>query len=118
LNTQEREELAAFLLQLKNTQLGIKDAEAEALIQETCRQQPDASYLLVQRAILLGHALAKGQKETSQLQEALASSKSGEGFLGGNAWGNSPARSVPRSQSAPVPNMAPAATGPSWGSSI
>ncbi|MBK7414427.1 MAG: DUF2076 family protein [Dechloromonas sp.] len=57
MNIQEREQLTQFLQQLKGAQVGAKDAEAERLIQETCRQQADASYLLVQRSMLLGQAL-------------------------------------------------------------
>jgi hypothetical protein len=118
LNSQEREELIGFLQQLKNAQPGVKDAEAEALIQETCRQQADAHYLLVQRAILLGQALAKANAEITHLQQSLASSKSSGGFLDSNAWGNAPTTATRNPQSAAAAPVAPAASASSWGTGL
>lgn len=124
MNIQEREQLTQFLQQLKVAQVGTKDAEAERLIQEACRQQADANYLLVQRSLLLGQALESAQAEIARLQQAQESSGSrSNSFLGGNAWGNStitpglgqqrPAGLAPAS---PIP---PAAINPSsWGSSM
>jgi hypothetical protein len=124
LNIQEREQLSQFLQQLQGAQVGTKDAEAERLIQETCRQQADANYLLVQRSMLLGQALATAQAEIARLQQALESPQaSSNSFLGGNAWGNTPVAPVvgqPRSTGlAPAAPIPPAAVNPSsWGSGM
>jgi hypothetical protein len=124
LNIQEREQLTQFLQQLKSAQLGTKDAEAEHLIQETCRQQADACYLLVQRSMLLGQALESAQAEIARLKQAQESSQGRRNsFLDGNAWGNTPvaaavgqARSATLAPAAPIP---PAAASPSaWGSGM
>lgn len=98
MNQQEMQALQGFLAQLTQAQAGVKDEQAEALIADAVRRQPDAAYLLVQRALLLDHALgtARGQiaalqSQVSQLQAAQASQGGAhESFLGGtNAWGNS-----------------------------
>ena len=124
MNIQEREQLSQFLQQLKGAQVGAKDAEAERLIQETCRQQADASYLLVQRSMLLGQALETAQAEIVRLQKALETPQGGStSFLGGSAWGNTPvisANGQPRSPGlAPAAPMPTAAVNPSaWGSGM
>ena len=53
----ERELLQNFLQQLEQTQAGAKDAQAEGMIREASARQPDAAYLLVQRAMGLDLAL-------------------------------------------------------------
>ena len=53
MNIQERDQLKLFLQQLTQVQASQKDAEAETLIREACARQPDAGYLLVQRAMQL-----------------------------------------------------------------
>ncbi len=124
MNTQERDQLSQFLQQLKGAQVGAKDAEAERLIQETCRQQADANYLLVQRSMLLSQALENAQAEIARLQLAQESARgSSNSFLGGNAWGNtpvSPAVGQPRTAGlAPASLMPPAAANPSaWGAGM
>ena len=125
MNIQEREQLSQFLQQLKGAQVGAKDAEAERLILETCRQQADASYLLVQRSMLLGQALETAQAEIARLQKAIESPQgsSSTSFLGGSAWGNTPvisANGQPRSPGlAPAAPMPTAAVNPSaWGSGM
>ena len=119
MNIQEREQLTQFLQQLKGAQVGAKDAEAERLIQETCRQQADANYLLVQRSLLLGQALETAQAEIARLQQALEPPRAtSNSFLGGNAWGNTPA-AYAVGQQKPVSPMPPAAVNaPSWGSGM
>lgn len=124
MNTQEQNQLTRFLQQLKEAHVGTKDPEAEQLIQETCRQQADANYLLVQRSMLLGEALATAQTEITRLQRELESSRgSTNSFLGGNAWGNTsstlsappprPANSAYTAQITP-----PIANASSWGSGL
>lgn len=132
MNPQERDQLSLFLQQLTQVQASQKDAEADTLIREACARQPDAGYLLVQRAMQLEHALQTMKVQCAQLQAELDKARSGTqtGFLtDATAWGRSPqapavssapaaptvASSIqPRAQ-APVPAAAPAS---SWGSGI
>jgi len=137
MNVQERELLTAFLQQLSGAQAGQKDAEADALIREACVRQPDAAYLLVQRAMQLGQALQATQAQAGQLQAELDQLRAGtkSSFLAdANAWGKSVVASpqVPAamSHSAPLAPLAPlaqpraaamapaAAATPAWGSSM
>ena len=127
---QEREHLAAFLQQMTQTQTGQKDAEADALIREAAARQPDAAYLLTQRAMGLDYALQATQAQAAKLQTELDQLKSGprSSFLDtSNAWGRpmpAPAAAqAPLAQAAPAragaqPAPATAAPASSWGSGI
>jgi hypothetical protein len=53
----ERSILTSFLADIANTPRPNKDAEADAMITEAVRANPDAAYLLVQHAILADQAL-------------------------------------------------------------
>ena len=64
----ERERLNRFLQELVQTRVTAKDVEAERLIRENCNYQPDASYLLVQRALVLEEALASARAENAALR--------------------------------------------------
>jgi hypothetical protein len=95
---QEKELLERFLADMTAARAGQKDAEADALIREAAARQPDAVYLLVQRAIQLDQALqltqAQVQKLQSELDQARAggNAASGSGFLSDPyAWGSKPA---------------------------
>ena len=142
---QEREQLELFLRQLTQVQTSQKDTEADGLIREACARQPDAGYLLVQRAMQLEHALEAQKAQYNQLQAELDRTRSGapqSGFLNNaSAWGSapivaasaaaapgslnqtlgqSPSRTLnqPPAQGA-SPAAAPAAAAPSaWGSGI
>ena len=101
MNTPEREQLSQFLEQLTRVQAGPKDAEAQGMINRAMGLQPDAAYLLVQRALLQDGALKLAQDQIAELQEELnrlrqaspaQPSPSGGGFLDANAWGRNPAR--------------------------
>jgi hypothetical protein len=132
MNIDEREQLARFLDQLAKAQAVPKDGEADTLIRAACARQADAAYLLVQRAMLLEHALQNSQSEITRLQDqldqarnqSLAANQSAS-FLDANAWGNSPAtRPAPAlaQQTAPLA-AAPAAPGAAqaasaWGSGM
>jgi hypothetical protein len=59
----ERNLLQAFLSDLTHTQNVAKDAEADAMIQDAIRANPDAAYLLVQHAILADQALHAAQAQ-------------------------------------------------------
>lgn len=100
---QERELLSAFLQQVTQAQAGQKDAEAEALIREAAARQPDAIYLLVQRALGLDYALQATQAQLAKLQSEVDILRPGaqSSFLNDpNAWG--------RAQPAPPPAGSPA----------
>lgn len=133
MNLREREQLTVFLQQLTQAQANQKDTEADTFIKAACASQPDAGYLLVQRAMQLEHALHATQAQASQLQAELEQARTGAktSFLAGDsAWGRSaPIAPAPQalaaaSLAAPVmqprgPAVAPAtAAAPAWGSGI
>ncbi len=108
MENREREQLNQFLLQLRQARAGVKDAEADGLIREAVAQQPDAPYLLVQRALLLEQALQASQATIARLQAELDQNRtsSSNGFLAeGNTWGQAPTPS-------PRPATVPASTAP------
>jgi hypothetical protein len=128
---QERQLLTSFLQQLAETRANPKDAEADALIRDAVSKQPDASYLLVQRAMGLDLALNAAQAQAEKLQAELDQAKRGnETSFVGNAgsWG----RSAPAANSAQKPSaslqqgyakgLPPAAAGAppasAWGSGM
>lgn len=88
MNSQERDQLSQFLKQLGEVKLAEKDVEAEALIRETAARQPDAAYLLVQRALLLEQALNGAKARINELQNQLQSGQSAQrgGFLDNDPW--------------------------------
>jgi len=113
---QENQLLQDFLAQLARAQVATKDPDAQALIVRALAQQPDAAYLLVQRALLLEQALKQAQAEIAQLQEQ------GSSFIGGGrTQSQSP---TPAPGAAPVSAYTPsaqvspraAASGSGWGS--
>lgn len=123
MNTQETQSLEAFLGQLVRARGVAKDPQADNLIAGAVAQQPDAAYLLVQRALLMEQALNNAKAKIALLETQLQAAQSppAPGFLDAEAWGNSaappsrPAASGPATpaymQSAPVPAPAAAAPG-------
>lgn len=96
MNAQERTLLVEFLDQMIGAQAGRKDPEADSLIREAASRQPDAAYLLVQRALQLEQALQITQAELKRLQAETAQASDAGTFLGNaNAWGRSPANTTP-----------------------
>ncbi len=92
---QERELLQDFLRQLTEIRGVDQDAEAQAMIARAVAQQPDAAYLLVQRAMLLEQALNAAKAQIAELQAAQGGST--RGFLAGaNAWGRAPGQAASR----------------------
>ena len=92
---QERELLTRFLQLLASARAGQKDAEAEALIREAVARQPDAGYLLVQRALQLEQLLQSSQEQIRSLQAELDQARAGSSSTGSflndpNAWGSRP----------------------------
>jgi hypothetical protein len=106
---QEMQALETFLAQLTQARAGAKDPQADALIAEAVARQPDAAYLLVQRALLLDHALAAATTQIATLQSQVQAAQAGgsNAFLDpANTWG------TPANRAAPTPGYAPAAATP------
>jgi hypothetical protein len=68
MNRHERDELLQFLEPLMRARAHEKDFAAETLILAHCARQPDALYLLVQRAMALESALQAAQTRIADLQ--------------------------------------------------
>ncbi|MFM8588770.1 MAG: DUF2076 family protein [Limnohabitans sp.] len=71
MNRRERDALLQFLEPLLRIRATDKDVTAETLILERCARQPDALYLLVQRAMALQSALEAAQSRRVQLAGAV-----------------------------------------------
>lgn len=112
---QERQLLTTFLQQLAQTRADPRDPEADALIREAISRQPDADYLLVQRAMGLDLALKAAQAQAEKLQAELDQVKRGneKSFVGNaSSWGRSTPAANPAQQ--PSASSAPSA----WGSGM
>ena len=146
MNTQERDMLNAFLAQLTQAQVGAKDPEAETLIAQALAKQPNAGYLLVQRAMQLDFVLQQSQAKVAELQAQLDRQQPAAqtSFLGdAHAWGRGPSTApaglssnvvatsgaapaaarpavagAPVASAAPAPAAAAAAAPAPWGSSV
>ena len=70
---QDREALQGLLTQLTQIHGVNKDPEADLMIREAVARQPDANYLLVQRALLLAAAL--DQARTRMAEQARAAQR-------------------------------------------
>ena len=85
---QERDLITTLLARLKSAGAAgqQKDAEADALIRQALREQPDMPYYLVQTVLIQDLTLSQAQSridELEQQQQAEASQKSPGSFLGG-----------------------------------
>lgn len=106
MNAQENQALQSFLTQLTQANAGAKDPQAETMIAEAVAKQPDAAYLLVQRAMLLDQALASAKAQIASLQNQLQAAQGARSnsFLDApNTWGHS----APAQPMQPAPVMAP-----------
>src|SRR5688572_28214283 len=72
---QEKQLLERFLADMAAARAGQKDPEAESLIRDAVSRQPDAAYLLVQRALQLDQVLQIRESEVATLQAELAQAK-------------------------------------------
>lgn len=110
MNTQERDQLSRFLQQLSEVKLTAKDPDAEAMISDAVSRQPDAAYLLVQRAMLLDQALNNAKAQIGELQHQLRSgqAQSANGFFNNDPWAQpaSTAGQVPGAGSYQMPRYA------------
>ncbi len=68
MNEHERNLLMSFLQKLVNSQTTPADAAANNLIHDALRSQPNAGYLLVQRALALESELALAEQRIAQLE--------------------------------------------------
>jgi len=111
MNTQERDQLSRFLQQLTEVKLTAKDQEAAAMISEAASRQPDAIYLLVQRAMLLDQALNAAKSQISNLQQQLQAGavQNQSGFLNSDPWTQAATQSaaVPGAGNYQVPRPMP-----------
>lgn len=91
MNVEERTLLTQFLEQLQQANAGAKDPDAERLIREAVTAQPDAYYLLVQKALLQAQALQRANARIAAL-ESRAQQPTGSGrqsgFLQTDPWSN------------------------------
>lgn len=129
---QETGLLNEFLSQLTQVRGIIKDPDADTLIAKATAQQPDATYLLVQRSLLLDQALDEAKLQIEKLEGELRGTRAqpaaaGGGFLSGvSAWGRKPAAAAapafagamrqPAASMAAAPQAAPSAMGGGGGS--
>ena len=99
MNNQEREHISRFLNQLGEIKLSAqdKDSDAEQLIRAATAHQPDAVYLLVQRALLLEQALQSAKGQIADLQNQLQNRQPAAvgSFLDNDPWGQAATRSRP-----------------------
>lgn len=99
MSPQETQALQNFLDQLIQVQGVNHDPQAATMISAAVARQPDASYLLVQRALLLEQALTSANSQIASLQADLreqkalnaANTQATSSFLdpASSAWGNS-----------------------------
>lgn len=111
MNPQERDQLNLFLKQLTEARISAKDAEAAQLIADSVAKQPDAAYLLVQRAMLLEQALNSAKSQIADLQQQLQNSTAAAprgGFLSNDPWAQTPAAGgIPGAGNYQVPRNTP-----------
>jgi hypothetical protein len=92
MSPQDTQMLQDFLAQLVQARGIHKDPDADALIARAVAQQPDAAYLLVQRALLVGKALDNAKERIAALEDQLRQGQGQGGggrFLDADSWGNS-----------------------------
>jgi len=144
MNADERQLITQLFERMRNYGAPDKDREAEALINQLVRANPDAIYMLVQSVLVQEQALEAANTRLRDLEEQLRSMEQGPrsgrsgGFLSGY-WGgrgaDEPRSSVPQvgaratpsayasreegrapwSQSPPPPQATPAQPAPSGG---
>jgi hypothetical protein len=71
MNADERSLLQQFLGDLVATRGAIKDQEADAMINDALRRNPDGAYVLVQHAVMSDQALHAAQAQIADLQDQL-----------------------------------------------
>jgi hypothetical protein len=97
MNSEERQLINSLFDRMRQTNVGEKDRDAEALINQAVRQIPDSAYILVQSVLVQEHTLQQAGQRIEQLEEhvrqleaqARAAPASGGSFLGGLFGGGS-----------------------------
>ena len=109
MSPQEIQSLQDFLNQLVQVRGIAKDPQADALIASAVAQQPDAAYLLVQRALLMEQALTTAKTQIASLQSQIQATQAApsRSFFDANAWGNTSA-TAPRPAPSPMTAGMPA----------
>ncbi|KRB66276.1 DUF2076 family protein [Noviherbaspirillum sp. Root189] len=108
---QESQSLQQLLSQLVQVGEVVKDADAERLISQAASQQPNAVYLLVQRVMILEHALGEAQERIAALEmqqrsaQSSAQSSGSNSFLDANAWGKTPVAPATAAVSGAMPSQ-------------
>ena len=107
MNADERQLIAGLFERMRSYGAPEKDREAEALINQQLRANPDAAYMLVQSVLVQEQTLEAANNRVLELEEQLRSMEEGDrprgaragGFLGGY-WGGrrgeEPRSSVPQ----------------------
>ena len=133
MNGEERQLITGLFDRLRGVDPGQKDRDAENLINQSMRQNPDAAYLLVQTNLVQEHALEQAGQRIQDLEQRVRDleeeinrqpqQSSGGSFLGGLFGGStlppSP-RQTPRSGSVPSVGARPmgspqGGSGSPWG---
>ncbi|MFZ4806719.1 MAG: DUF2076 domain-containing protein [Hyphomicrobiaceae bacterium] len=103
MNGDERQMISGLFDRMRGVGQVDKDREAEALINDQVRRNPDAAYLLVQSVLVQEHALQQAGGRIEELEErvrelesrAPAPAQQGGSFLGGLFGGGAGRSSVP-----------------------
>ena len=106
---QEQQLISQLFQRLSQAPAQEKDPEAEALIQQGLREQPDAPYLLVQTVLIQDMTLTNAQARIAELERELAAAKSPQAprrstsFLGGLLHGSVPSAGAASRGPEPMP---------------
>ena len=107
MNAEEQRLLTGFLDQLKGIRGIQKDPDADLLIRKVAGEQPDALYLLVQKALIQDQALSGARQQIMALERQLEDARtpsgtsSSGGFLSQNPWSGATSRQQPAAMAAP-----------------
>jgi uncharacterized protein len=117
----ERQMITDLFERMRNYGAPEKDRQAEALINQQVRANPDAVYMLVQSVLVQEQAVQAANDRVLELEEQLRNMDQGAqrsgrsgGFLGG-FWGNSDRREEAPRASGSVPQVGSRATPPAYG---
>jgi hypothetical protein len=116
MNAQERAALETFLDQLVQIQGVDKITEADLMIRRAVQRQPDAAYLLVQRALLLGQALDAAKARIADLERGRADSNRGFLTSGTSGWSAASQASAAASAAPAPPTQGPSSVASPSGS--
>lgn len=103
MNPEERQMIAGLFDRMRQQGAIEKDRDAEALIRDLVRQNPDAPYMMVQSVLVQEMALQNAQTQIQDLEDRVRSleaqsrpqQSSGGSFLGGLFGGGSKPSAVP-----------------------